>query len=428
MKKILISILSALVLMTACNKAKPAGEPSANGSFCLSLTCDSDNYTDKPLVKSDNASAINTDLFVVTMTKHFDEFGTPVSWSNSWTYAEFPEVVELSPGQYKIKVASPAVDRTSTLAPVFAAEKNFTIVEGQVTSLELVCQISNMKVTVAPTANFFTELKDYTITVTAQYEGLDAPVSVSWTAADFTQNADGTYTTSKVAYFEAVPLSVMVTGYRTLDGTDASLRKPVEITDVAPRDNHILNIDVQVTGETKASMIVVDPTLNDPKDTEIFVPGFEEIPIPDEEETPSEPAQAPYMVWEANPDFDVYMIPETPSVSLDIYAPGKIAEFLIYVSGSPLFVEIIGGLAGDDHMDLIKNADLAATLGGMFPNFPIGADKLLGKDYVKFDLSEMVALIPSVDAENTVVFTLVVVDQAGNRYERPVSFKAEVTE
>ena len=75
-------------------------------------------------------------------------------------------------------------------------------------------------------------------------------------------------------------------------------------------------------------------------------------------------------------------------------------------------------------MDLINNTDLAAMLGGMFPNFPIGAEKLLGQTYVEFDLSEMVDLIPGVDSENTVVFTLIIVDEAGNTYERPVSFKA----
>ena len=429
MKKILITILSAMVFMTSCDNAKqPVTSPSAIGSFCLSVTCDSDNYTDKLMrVKSGNSEVIDLDMFTVQMTKLFDEYGAPAVWTNTWIYSEFPEVIELSPGQYKIKVASPEVDRTSTVAPIFTAEKKFTIVEGQVTSLDLVCQITNMKVTVAPTANFFTELRDFTISVTAEYEGLDTPVSVSWSDADFVANGDGTYSTSKVAYFEAAPLSVMVSGYRTLDGTDAALRKPIVISDVAPRDHHILNVDVQVTGDVKSSLIIVDPTLNDPKNENIVVPGFEEIPIPDEkpeEDEPTQTVEKPYMVWAANPDFNVYMIPENPSVVIDIYAPGKISEFKIYVSGSPTFEEIISGLAGDDHMDLINNTDLAAMLGGMFPNFPSGAEKLLGQTYVEFDLSEMVDLIPGVDSENTVVFTLIIVDEAGNTYERPVSFKA----
>ena len=429
MKKILISILAAVAVVSACEKKQPQNSNAA-GSFTLSLTC-ADEYTDKIMTKADAAETINLDEFTIQMTKQFDEYGEPSTWTSSWVYAEFPSVLELSPGQYKIKVSSPEQERTSTAAPVYAAEKTFTIVENKVTEVSLVCTVQNMKVTVAPTANFFTELRDFTISVTAEYEGLSTPVSVSWSDSDFTLAADGTYTTSKVAYFEAVPLSVMVTGFRTLDGTDASLRKPIVISDVAPRDHHILNVDVQVTGEANASMIIVDPSLNSPKNENIFVPGFEEIPVPDEEleeDEPTETIVAPYMEWPANPDFEVYMIPEQPSVNIDIYAPGKIAEFKIYVSGSPTFEEIISGLAGDDHMDLINNEELAAMLGGMFPSFPIGAEKLLGKTYVKFDLSDMVALIPGVDSESTVVFTLIVVDEAGNRFERPVSFKAIVTE
>ena len=36
-----------------------------------------------------------------------------------------------------------------------------------------------MKVSLAPTANFFSELERYTVTVYADYEGIDEPVSVS---------------------------------------------------------------------------------------------------------------------------------------------------------------------------------------------------------------------------------------------------------
>lgn len=430
MKRILTLILTAAVVLSSCQQKTPVKPGDAKGSFVLSLTCATDEYTDKIMTKSDAGTFVNLEDFSITLNKLFDEYGEPSTWSSSWAYSEFPQVIELSPGQYKIKVSSPEVERTSTLAPIYSAEKIFTIVEDRVTDLELVCRVTNMKVTVAPTANFFTELRDFTISVTAEYEGLDTPVSVSWSDSDFTANGDGTYSTAKVAYFEAVPLSVMVSGFRTLDGTDAALRKPIVISDVAPRDHHILNVDVQVTGDVKSSMIIVDPTLNDPKNENITVPGFEEIPIPDDEpeDTPSEVINPPYMEWAANPDFAVYMIPEQPSVAIDIYAPGKIAEFKIYVSGSPTFEEIIAALAGENHMDLINNTELEAVLGGMFPNFPIGADKLLGQTYVKFDLSEMVALIPGVDSESTVIFTLEIVDQEGNRYERAVSFKASVTE
>ena len=265
MKKILIPFLASLLIVAGCETKVNIERPVSTGSFSLSVTCNEEGYTDKPLVKSEMTASVNTDMFTVTLTKLYDEYGQPAVWTQTWTLADFPSVIELAPGQFKVTVKSPVADRVSTLAPIFAAEKNFTIVENKVTDLEVVCTVQNMKVTVAPTANFFTELRNFTISVTAEYEGIDTPVSVSWKDADFVRNADGTYSSSKVAYFEAVPLSVMVTGLRSLDGSDASLKEPVKITDVAPRDNHILNVDVQVTGETKVAFITVDPSLNDPK-------------------------------------------------------------------------------------------------------------------------------------------------------------------
>ena len=92
-------------------------------------------------------------------------------------------------------------------APSYYAYETFTIIADKVTVLDVVCAITNMKVSVAPTDNFFRQLSEYNITVTAEYEDLASPVTVVWTQDDF--NAEGK--TDKVAYFDVAPLSVMVT-------------------------------------------------------------------------------------------------------------------------------------------------------------------------------------------------------------------------
>lgn len=428
MNRIIISILAVAALSVGCQK-QPVKQSDAKGSLSLSLTCASDDYTDKLLVKSETAAIVNTDQFVVNLSKLFDEYGTPATWTSSWTFAEFPEVLELAPGQYKIEVNSPAVDRTSTLAPIFAAEKTFSIIEDKVTPVELVCRISNMKVTVAPTANFFTELKNFTISVTAEYEGVDTPVSVSWSDGDFAQNADGTYSTSKVAYFEAVPLTVMVTGFRTIDNSDASLKKPVEITDVAPRDNHILNIDVQVTGEARTSMIVVDPTLNDPKNQEVFVPGFEEIPVPDQDEEEGTVSKETSLEWEANPDFaPVNLLVEGENVAVDpqvkviVNCPRRIAGFKITVSDNFKSVISLLTTGNVEYLDLVNDQQLIDFfVGDMY--LPTG-NNLAGKTKVEFDLSKLAQMVPLVakkDEEET-VFTLEVTDALGNLTVKDIKF------
>ena len=156
MKKILIPFFAAVLLLAGCEKKTPVEKPAATGSFSLSVTCNDKDYTDKPLVKSEMTASVNTDMFTVTLTKLYDEYGQPAVWAQTWTLVEFPSVIELAPGQFKVTVKSPVSDRVSTLAPVYFAEKNFTIVENKVTDLEVVCTVQNMKVTVAPTANFFT--------------------------------------------------------------------------------------------------------------------------------------------------------------------------------------------------------------------------------------------------------------------------------
>lgn len=431
MKKILIPFLASLLIVAGCETKVNIERPVSTGSFSLSVTCNEEGYTDKPLLKSEMTASVNTDMFTVTLTKLYDEYGQPAVWAQTWTLADFPSVIELAPGQFKVTVKSPVADRVSTLAPIFAAEKNFTIVENKVTDLELVCTVQNMKVTVAPTANFFTELRNFTISVTAEYEGIDTPVSVSWKDADFVKNADGTYSTSKVAYFEAVPLSVMVTGLRTLDGSDASLNEPVKVTDVAPRDNHILNIDVQVTGETKVAFITVDPSLNDPKDVEVFVPGFEEIPIPDEEEEGNdEPvSKETSLSWASNPDFapvnlivDGENVTVDPQVKLTVNCPRRISSFIINVSDN--FKSVIGILTTNEvqYLDLVNDQKLIAFfVGEMY--LPTGSE-LAGKTQVEFDLSslaKMVPMIASADKEET-VFTLEVIDSMGGTYTKDIKF------
>ena len=430
MKKILIPFFAAVLVLAGCQEKTAVEKPAATGSFSLSVTCNDKDYTDKPLVKSEMTASVNTDMFTVTLTKLYDEYGQPAVWAQTWTLADFPSVIELAPGQFKVTVKSPVADRVSTLAPVFFAEKNFTIVENKVTDLEVICTVQNMKVTVAPTANFFTELRNFTISVSAEYEGIDTPVSVSWTDSDFVQGPDGTYSTSKVAYFEAVPLSVMVTGLRALDGSDASLKEPKKITNVAPRDNHILNIDVQVTGETKVAFITVDPSLNEPKDQEVFVPGFEEIPIPDkEEQEPEVQSKETSLTWASNPDFapvnllvDGENVTVDPQVKLVVNCPRRISSFVINVSDN--FKSVIGILTTDEvqYLDLVNDQKLIAFfVGDMY--LPTGSE-LAGKTQVEFDLSslaKMVPMIASSDKEET-VFTLEVIDSMGGTYTKDIKF------
>ncbi len=435
MKRIVaIALFAAMVVFAGCqrNEYRPV---SKKGQLTLSVSCKSDDFVDKPMVKS--SLGINTDNFTVVIAKLLDEWGESSDWKQTWTLGEFPSVLELAPGTFKIVVASPEAERTSTDNPTFYVEKEFTIVENVVTPLELVCGITNMKVSLAPTANFFSELERYTVTVYADYEGIDEPVSVSWTEADFAADAQGNMTTSKIAYLEPVPFSIMVTGNRRIDGSDAALKEPIKISDVSAKDHHILNIDVQVTGEvdTKVSFITIDSSLNTPQDVPVFVPGFEEIPIPDEPEEGGDPApeephiDAPSLKWDANPEFEIVHVKKSTQqldkeMNLVILCPGKIQEFVIYPSEN--FHEAIKIVTGGPvELDLVNNETLYTAFApesGMY--LPTG-DDLRGKGEVEFNLGTLAALIPIVanTPGDITVFSLYLKDELGQVYEKDILFE-----
>lgn len=432
-RNIAIALIAAAVMFAGCQRHeyRPV---SKTGELTLSVSCKSDDFVDKLMVKS--GETIITDNFTVAITKLVDEWGEPADWKGTWTLGEFPSVLELAPGSFKIVVASPEAERTSTDKPTFYVEKEFSIIENVVTPLELVCGITNMKVSLAPTANFFKELVRYTVTVSADYEGIDETVSASWTEEDFTADAEGNMTTSKVAYLEPVPFSIMVTGNRRVDGSDASLKEPIKISNVSAKDHHILNIDVQVTGEldSEMSFITIDSSLNEPEDVTVFVPGFDEIPVPDEPEDGDEPEQeepqiaAPTLRWDANPEFETVHVTKKgaldKAMSLVIICPGKIKEFIITPSEN--FHEPIKLVTGGPvELDLINNEELYEAFShesGMY--LPTG-DDLRGKEEVEFNLESLAALIPIVakNAGDLTVFSMYLEDEAGQIYEKDIVFE-----
>ena len=434
MKKIIImTLIAAAVLAAGCQRYEYRPEIKT-GELTLSVSCKADEYVDKLMLKS--STGLDTDNFSVVITKLFDEWGEAADWTNTWTLGEFPEVLELAPGTFKIVVASPEAERTATDKPTFYVEKEFSIVENVVTPLELVCGVTNMKVSLAPTANFFSELVRYTVTVSADYEGIDGKVSVSWTEADFTEDAEGNMTTDKVAYIEPVPFTIMVTGNRRIDDSDASLKEPIKITDVSAKDHHILNIDVQVTGEldSQMSFIKIDASLNDPEDVDVFVPGLEEIPVPDEpgegedpEPEPEPQIPAPSLTWEDNPEFETVHV--TVDGALDrimdmlIVCPGKIKSFVI--SPSENFEEAFKLVSGGfTELDLINNEALYEAFSDPSMYLPTG-DALRGHEEVEFSLGNLAALIPVVaktPGEQT-VFYLYLEDEAGQVYEKAILFE-----
>ena len=432
MKKILLPFLAMAVISVGCQK-KDLKVSTGVGELTLSVECSEADYSDKPMLKS--GATIDISNFIVTINKLTDEYGEESTMKWEYTVGTFPEVHEFAPGSYDITVVSPKTAHVTMDYASYYAHETFEIIADQVTVLDVVCVISNMKVTVMPTDNFFKQLSEYNITVTAEYDDLEDPVSVVWTQDDF--NVDGT--TDKVAYFDVAELSVMVTGKRSIDGSDARLDEPFKITKVAPKDHHIINVDVQLVGQLQSSISIrIDGTLNQ-KDSELNVGGFQEIPIPDENEGNEPESVLPRMEWKSNPDFATQTIDENLDVTVDIYVPRKIKTFLVRVSSNfEQFVQVLtdvdegaetdpetGKKPNRKYMDLINDQVLFNNLADLNLYLPHG-EEILGKDYIAFSLSDLVPLISTVVTDDTVTFTLELTDRDGNVFEQDLSFYSPV--
>lgn len=384
------------------------------------------SYVDK-VVKS--GSSVDVNSFAVCVEKKDGKY------SQTWTYGELPSLVELSSGEYVVTVSSPESEAVAWEQPVYGAAKDFVVVNGAVTPLDMVCTLQNMKNSVYCSQHFMDQLTTFEVKITNE-DG-----HIVWTADEvgiYTET-DGVKTVvqepSKHAYFSVKQLNINVDGYRELDGTTANLT--YEIKDVAARDHHIIYLDAYVTGQA-AMTLSIDTSVNE-KNFDISIPGIDpddaniddDIEVgwgePDSGDQPVIPDPsdtAPYMEWEANPDFAKMDIVEGMNVELMVYAPEKIKGFIVKVSDN--FLPAIQLLVpGVEYLDLINHEPTKEALGSMLP---VG-DQILGKTEVPFSLSKLVPLIASVGNQGEdYVFTLEVTDEKGQTLVQDVEFYNPVTE
>lgn len=411
MKKILLTMAAAATVFAGCNKNE-VGTDAGSGMLRLQVGY-AGEYNDKTPdlvpVKSDADDQAFIDTFVISIEKT-----TGAPYSLECTVAQFNEqyadgILSLSPGSYTVSVSSPGSEKAAWDQPVYGVTKEFTIVEDVLTPLELVCSLTNMMVSVKLSENFKSELSAYSIVITGDYE--DGEASLTWSSAD--EDAE-----SRAGYFAVAPLSVEIQGTRALDGSEA--RKTYRIEDVAAADHHILNIDAKTTGASQPS-ISIDYTVNE-KPVDITVPGFEEIPIPDEEpEDPDVPSEdAPELVWDANPTFERWPLAATMDVNLVVNAPGKIAGFKVDIKSETL-QSLLESFTMP--MDLINDQTVKEFMSSPFIGLPVG-DDLSGKTSVEFPLSTLLPMLyglgPDPGSEHT--FTLIVTDEAGQELNQSLVF------
>ena len=431
MKKTLISIAAATLVFAGCNREVFNSEET--GALELDLSCLSD-LNETTTKASDDEDIINN--LTVKLLRPYD------GWEK--TYAPFStirgKVIELSSGDYILTASSPDRSDAAFEQPIYDGSKNITIKTGEVTPAAVTCKVSNMKLSLILSENFYNELSDFTITVN-NGKGL-----LTWeknsTKTDFapaTLEGVKVYTVKKAGYFTVGTLTAQVSGHRAIDGTTAQSTSIISNTSAA--DHHILNVDAQVTGSLQGITITIDHSVN-PVNTPVIVPGFDEIPVPGdpgteepgtEEPEPENPgtdpapSTQPTMTWEANPSFAPMNINESLNADLVVTAPEKVASFKVQVD-SPCLTETISSLTqdGTSTMDLINDEGLISFLADAAPTLPTGND-LKGQTNINFFLTSLVKLIDLYGSApgNRHNFTLVVTDEKGQTLNQTVTFVSE---
>lgn len=415
MKKILLTFAAAVAVLSGCNKTV-VETSGREGVLRLNVACDEAEFTEKEYgalgTKASAAPDVND--FIISIVK------STGSYSLESTVSDFlaqnaDGIITLSPGVYTVSVTSGSTEKAAWDQPIYGATKEFTIVENVVTPIDLVCRLTNMKVTVKLSDIFLQELKSWSVVVTGAYDDGDA--SLTWSSGD----GDQTAIEAKEGWFAVGPLTVVVQGVRNNDGSDAA-RVTAEITDVAAADHHILNINARVTGDVNFSEggITVDTGVNE-KPVDIEIPGFDETPVEDPDEPEDPVIAAPSMTWPTNPTFETKDIVDGLDVTLNISVPGKIETFVVHVSENfqPLVSIITTGNV--PYLDLINDQAVIDMLKGAIPAL---ADGLYGQTDVTFSLSSLIQLITSVGTPGQdYVFTLSLTDQLGQELpEQPLTF------
>ena len=415
MKKILLTMAAAAMVLSGCNKTE-VRTATHKGMLQLQVGY-AGEYNDKTPdlvpVKSGADEQAFIDTFIISIDKT-----TGAPYSLECTVARFNEqyadgILTLSPGNYTVTVTSPGSEKAAWDQPVYGVTKEFTIMEEVLTPVELVCRLTNMMVSVKLSETFKSELSAYSIIITGDYE--DGEASLTWSSAD--EDAE-----SRAGYFAVAPLTVEIQGTRASDPSEA--HKTYRIEDVAAADHHILNIDAKTTGAGQPS-ISIDYTVNE-KPVDITVPGFEEIPVPDEEE-PTEPEDpdtpsetAPKLVWEANPTFGPTPLSAEMNVNLVVNAPEKIAGFKVNIESAKL-EEMLSVFTMP--LDLINDETVKEFMSSPLVGLPVG-DDLLRQTSVEFPLSTLLPLLyglgPEPGSEHT--FTLIVTDEKGQELNQALVF------
>lgn len=203
----LLNILAAALLFAGCS-AELSDVSDKFGYLAVDFICAAEGVS-----KSEEIDPSSLDVTI----------SGPVTLSCKCT--ELPSVLELEPGFYTISASSHESEPAAFAQPVYGGSTDFEISAGVTTSVKLICNMLNMKVTVKPSADFLDHVSSYNVIVNNGHGEL------IWTEEDVEAGLEG--------YFSVAPLVVSLRGYSL---GNEELSYDGIISDVEASDHHIINL------------------------------------------------------------------------------------------------------------------------------------------------------------------------------------------
>lgn len=390
MKKLFYLLVMAAFAAVSCQEKITDG---VKGTLSCTLGYDGNDYIEI------STKATDFDLSSMSVVIENADGAEVESYADA---TAMPAEIELAPGQYKVRAYTSGASQAAFDTPSFSGEKEFTITEGEQTSVELTCSLDNVKVSVKLDKSFTDQIKDYSVTVTAtEYDK----------SLVFTQEY---IEEGKAAYFAVSPLQVNVIGKRIADDESVNITSTIE--DVNPRDHFILNIavkDVPDTGGSGAIKISVDGSTND-RNVDITVPGVPEEPV----------GAAPEIAFSCDEDV-TFTTAEAAEAVVDITVKAENGiENLFVKIESPTLLGLLGMLglgdvvaSGNWDIANVTDTTLAEFLGGL--GLYDSEDPVKGKTEHTFSIGAFMGLMPA--SENPYPFAIRVVDSKGQETSKTLT-------
>ena len=325
--RLISAVLVVAVALSSCGKDKTDydviydGDKDNVGYLALggleaSVMIDTENY--QTPAKATRADGVDINTFDVVIT---NSEGATVA---EFKYGERPtEPISLPGGLYKLSMTSGQMSGAAWESPIYSAEKEFTIVRKQTTTVDdIVCKLANIKVTVSYSADVADQLDPAYTTMDVAIEQNELTYAMSETRA---------------GYFE--PLAAENTLKFTLNCRYVGQDKDIVMTNTIPNVKAAqwrkINVVIQHASDGTASIgIVCDTWTYDEEivfDTAAYL--MEEVLVDD--------TDMPVINWEGHDMSEEFELTDEmfdadgnflKSINIDITSKSPIASLVVKVS------------------------------------------------------------------------------------------------